>query len=90
MKAFRIYTQHGCPFCELALSLLKTAVPPEEVEHITIEDDPIILSGITALRGRLEWPMIISNVGEKKELIPGNHLEALSVAITRYLNLHRS
>ena len=90
MKAFRIYTQHGCPFCEQALSLLKTAVPEKEVEHIEVGDDPVAISGITSLRGTLETPITIVNIGSFKKMIVGNNLGDLSNAVTHFLNSPRS
>lgn len=91
MKAFRIYTQHGCPFCELALSLLKTAIPEKEVEHIEVGDDPVIISGISVLTGTLQTPIIITNIGNEKVMhVVGNDLRKVSDAVTRYLNFSRS
>lgn len=91
MKSFRIYTLPKCPFCEQALALLKTTVP-EALEHIDISDDPVAISGITALRGTIETPIIVVNIPNKKNkyLIIGNHLQELSSAITEYLNCPRS
>lgn len=88
MKAFRIYTLHGCPFCEQALSLLRTVVS-EEVEHIDIGDDPVAISGITALRGKIETPITIVNIGTFKKMIVGNNLGDLSNAVTNFLNFHK-
>ena len=90
MKAFRIYTQHGCPFCEQALALLKT-VADDNVENIIINDDPIILSGLSALFGQAQWPATLVNVaGQKQQLIIGEDLRLLSNAVTHFLNNPRS